>query len=125
MKDASCNNQTYFTPIPATANGDLSNYNWLGNAVPSNNISVPGTRLADLTDQSWSGDASPFLGNFLYLRLPVIRVLQQWQVMHCCLSHLFVVWLEMEDVYDYAISGGARKRFYNRCGYYSMDSRHC
>lgn len=105
-KNASCNNQTYFAPTPAAANGDLSNYNWLGNAVSFNNISVPGTRLADLTDQSY-GDPSPFLGNPLYARFasnPGTSTMAGDALLS--VPSFFIVWLGMDDVYDYAMSGG-------------------
>lgn len=107
LKVATCNTQTYFTPIPASANGDLSNYNWLGNAISFNNVSVPGTRMADLTDQSY-GDPSPFLGNPLYARFasnPGTSTMAGDALLS--IPSFFIVWLGMEDVYDYAISGGA------------------
>lgn len=106
FKNASCNNQSYFAPSPAAANGDLANYTWLGSAVSFNNISVPGTKMADLTDQSY-GDPSLFLGNPLYARFasnPGTSTMAGDALLS--VPSFFIAWLGMEDVYDYAMSGG-------------------
>lgn len=107
--DASCNGQTYFALTPPGA-GDVSNYNWLGNSVAFNNVSVPGTRMADLTDQSY-GDPSPFLGNPLYARFasnPGTSTMAGDALL--AVPSFFIVWLGMDDIYDYAISGGEEGR---------------
>ncbi len=62
-----CNSGMILLTQPVASAGDSSNYNWLGNFLVYNNLSVPNTRIGDLTRQSF-GDPSPFLGNPLYAR---------------------------------------------------------
>jgi len=91
---------------PVAAQGDISNYTWLGNLTSFNNLSVPNTRIKDVTNQSY-GDPSPFLGNPLYARFAstpsastitgdALRIVPTF----------FIIWMGMEDIYNYARSGG-------------------
>lgn len=102
----SCGNGTYLIPVAAADSGDASNTTWLGNSSVFNNLSVPGTRMADITSQSY-GDPSPFLGNPLYARFassPGTSTISGDALL--TVPSFFMIWLGMEDIYDYALNGG-------------------
>ncbi len=91
---------------PITATGDASNYAWLGDQITYNNLAVPNTRIADVTRQSF-GYPNPAVGNLLYARFasePGTSTILGDALLQ---NPTFVmVWLGMEDVYNYARSGG-------------------
>lgn len=101
-----CLTGTILLAQPAAANGDISNYNWIGNQFIYNNQSVPNTRIGDLTRQSF-GDPSPFLGNPLYARFATQPGVSTISGDALLLNPTFVlIWMGMEDIYNYARSGG-------------------
>lgn len=105
-QNASCGNGTFYTPVTASDSGDVSNTTWLGNSSVFNNLAVPGTRIADITSQSY-GDPSPFLGNPLYARFasnPGTSTISGDALL--TVPSFFMIWLGMEDIYEYALSGG-------------------
>ena len=101
-----CGNGNAVLALPSAPSGDISNLNWIGNSVLYNNLSVPNTRIKNITDQTY-GNPSPFLGNPLYARFAsnpgsstiTGDALQQNPT-------FTIVWLGMEDVFNYARSGG-------------------
>lgn len=101
-----CSTGTVVLPMPIASTGDNSNFNWLGNSIPFNNLSVPNTRLKNLTNQSY-GDPSPFLGNPLYARFasnPSSSTITGDALL--VIPTFVMVWMGMEDVYNYARTGG-------------------
>lgn len=101
-----CSTGTVILPVPLAATGDNSNYTWLGNTTPFNNLSVPNTRIKNITNQSY-GDPSPFLGNPLYARFastPSSSTIAGDALL--VLPTFVMVWVGMEDVYNYARTGG-------------------
>lgn len=101
-----CSTGTVTLAMPLATTGDNSNYNWLGNNVPFNNLSVPNTRIKNLTNQSY-GDPSPFLGNPLYARFasnPSSSTITGDALL--IIPTFVMVWMGVEDVYNYARTGG-------------------
>ena len=104
--DDPCQSGKILIAAPIFSTGDINNYNWLGNDIAYNNLAVPNTRVSDLTRQSY-GDPSPFLGNPFYARFATQPgtstisgdALQQ-------IPSFILVWIGMEDVYNYARKGG-------------------
>ena len=91
---------------PVAVTGDISNYNWIGNQGIFNNISVPNVRVSDVSRQSY-GDPSPFLGNPLYARFasnPSSSTVTGDALL--VNPTFFMVWLGMEDIYNFARTGG-------------------
>ncbi|HMT28846.1 MAG TPA: hypothetical protein PKD91_06160 [Bacteroidia bacterium] len=85
---------------------DVTNYNWLGNAVPFNNLAVPGARIDDLFKQSF-GDPSPFLGNALYSRFASNPSTSTVAGDALLINPTFTaIWTGIEDIYNYALGGG-------------------
>lgn len=101
-----CGNGNTVLALPSAPSGDATNLNWIGNLSLYNNLAVPNTRLKNITDQTY-GNPSPFLGNPLYARFAsnpgsstiTGDALQQNPT-------FTVVWLGMEDVFNYARTGG-------------------
>jgi hypothetical protein len=101
-----CGTGTTVVALPSAPSGDASSLNWIGNFSLYNNLAVPNTRIKNITDQTF-GNPSPFLGNPLYARFAsnpgsstiTGDALQQNPT-------FTIVWLGMEDVYNYARSGG-------------------
>ncbi len=101
-----CGNGNTVLALPSAPSGDATNLNWIGNLSLFNNLAVPNTRIKNITDQTY-GNPSPFLGNPLYARFAsnpgsstiTGDALQQNPT-------FTIVWLGMEDVFNYARSGG-------------------
>ncbi|MDQ3050191.1 MAG: hypothetical protein M3Q95_04825 [Bacteroidota bacterium] len=101
-----CLTGTIVAAQPVAPAGDISNYNWLGSFINYNNLAVPNTRIGDLTNQSY-GDPSPFLGNPLYARFASMPGTSTISGDALLLNPSFlVIWMGMEDVYNYARTGG-------------------
>ncbi len=101
-----CNTGMILLTQPVASAGDVSNYNWLGNFLVYNNLSVPNTRIGDLTRQSF-GDPSPFLGNPLYARFASQPGTSTISGDALLINPSFViVWMGMEDIFNYARTGG-------------------
>jgi hypothetical protein len=106
IKPDPCSTGNIVVPLPIAATGDNTNYNWLGNSVVFNNLSVPNTRIKNVTNQSF-GDPSPFLGNPLYARFasnPSSSTISGDALL--VVPTFVMVWFGMEDVYNYARLGG-------------------
>ena len=101
-----CGTGTILKPFPVFDTADVSNYNWLGNLYSFNNMAVPGARIYDLNSQE-HGDPSPFLGNALYSRFATMPGTSTIAGDATLLNPTFVtLWVGMDDIYDYAMSGG-------------------
>lgn len=101
-----CATGTNLKPYPVSDTADVTNYNWLGNLYSFNNLAVPGAHIYDLNSQEF-GDPSPFLGNALYSRFASMPATSTVAGDATLLIPTFVaLWVGMDDIYDYAISGG-------------------
>ena len=102
----SCEAKFTLRSLPLATTGDLSNYNWSGNATRFNNLSVPNTRIKNITDQTY-GNPSPFVGNPLYARFASNPGSSTMSGDALLANPTFaIVWLGMEDIYNYARTGG-------------------
>lgn len=101
-----CITGTILLPEPIAATGDISNYAWIGNQVAYNNLAVPNTRIDDLTKQLF-GYPDSSVGNLLYARFASEPGTSTISGDALLLNPTFVmVWLGMEDIYNYARKGG-------------------
>jgi hypothetical protein len=93
------------SPIYAAQTGDFSNYDWIGNEGPFNNIGVPGLRIFQINYQLLG---NPQAGNSYYARFVKMQDND-----HTILSDItefnptfFTYWMGMDDLLPYALSGG-------------------
>lgn len=99
-----CGGPAYVAPAPSAATGDLSNFNWLGNTFTYNNLAVPNTRIFQITEQTYSlpSQGNPFFARFAssqgFSTITGDAVQQN--------PTFSLIWLGMEDVYNYARTGG-------------------
>ncbi len=101
-----CSTGTIVVPMPVSATGDLSNYNWLGGLIHYNNVSVPNMRIRDVSLQTY-GVPNQSVGNLLYSRF-ASNPGSSTVTGDALLANptFFMVWLGIEDVYSYARTGG-------------------
>lgn len=93
------------TPVYAASGGDFSDYTWIGNQGPYNNLGVPGLRIFEINNQLLG---NPQAGNSYYARFVKMQDND-----HTILSDIsefnptfFTYWLGMDDLLPYALSGG-------------------
>jgi hypothetical protein len=101
-----CGTGMVLQALPAAATGDNTNFTWIGNQGPFNNLGVPRARTTDLNKQSF-GDPSPFVGNPFYARFasaPSTSTVTGDALLAS--PTFFTVWMGLHDVYDYALTGG-------------------
>jgi hypothetical protein len=98
---------TSLSPEFAAAAGDISNYEWIGNQGPFSNIGVPGLRIYEVNNQLFG---NPQAGNPFYARFVKMQ-----DNNHTLLSDMsefdptfFTLWVGMDDLLPYAISGGTK-----------------
>jgi hypothetical protein len=94
------------TPQVVSPTGDYSDYNWIGNNGPFNNIGVPGLRIYQINNQLLG---NPQAGNSFYARFVKMQDND-----HTILSDIsefnatfFTYWMGMDDLLPFALSGGA------------------
>jgi hypothetical protein len=103
---SACNPLGSLTAVPLTPQGDVTNFNWVGNTLPFNNFGVPVTKIADLYNQSF-GNPSPFLGNPFYARFASSPSTSTIAGDALLANPTFVaIWMGMDDIYNYAVTGG-------------------
>jgi hypothetical protein len=108
LEASGCGGESYIDSKPVASQGDASSFNWLGNSVAFNNLSVPNTRIKDVTSQSF-GNPSPFLGNPFYARFATNPGVSTITGDALQINPTFVmVWMGLEDVFSYACKGGAQ-----------------
>jgi len=101
-----CATGNVILPKPVAPTGDVTNYTWVGNLYPFNNLAVPGTKIKDVSNQSY-GNPSPFLGNPLYSRFASNPGSSTITGDALLINPTFIiVWMGIEDIYNYARAGG-------------------
>ncbi|MEO5569979.1 MAG: SGNH/GDSL hydrolase family protein, partial [Bacteroidia bacterium] len=93
------------TPVYAAHAGDISNFNWIGDQGPFNNIGVPGLRIYQINDQFLGNPqaGNPFYARFVKMQDNDHTILSDISEFN---ASFFTYWMGMDDLLPFALSGG-------------------
>lgn len=91
---------------PMRSGTDASNENWIGMNGPFNNLGVPGAKSFNLAENTFGRplpQGNPFYHRFASNNIQSSTIISDYALIN---PTFFILWIGMEDVWQYARSGG-------------------